>query len=73
MTDDNLGQAPSSETSFRLELTPAELKITHTALKALLDGFGHEEHDVKQIVQGVLAKLPPEEKIRAIRVNDKAE
>jgi len=54
------------ETAFRLELTAAQLKIVHTALKALYDDLGHEEHDVKQVVQAVLAKLPGEHEIRAI-------
>jgi hypothetical protein len=56
----------SDETAYRLELTPAQLKITHTALKSLLDDFGHEEHDVHRLVQQVLAKLPDEHAIRAI-------
>src|SRR5690242_5877578 len=54
------------ETAFRLELTAAQLKIVHTALKSLYDDLGHEEHDVKQVVQAVLAKLPGEHEIRAI-------
>jgi hypothetical protein len=54
------------ETAFRLELTAAQLKIVHTALKSLFDDLGHEEHDVKQVVQAVLAKLPGEHAIRAI-------
>jgi hypothetical protein len=54
------------ETAFRLELTPAQLKITHTALKALLDDFGHEERDVQAVVWEVLNKLPGEHEIRAI-------
>ena len=54
------------EIAFRLELTAAQLKIVHTALKALYDDLGHEEHDVKQVVQAVLAKLPGEHEIRAI-------
>ena len=55
-----------NEIAFRLELTAAQLKIVHTALKSLWDGLGHEEHDVKQVVQAVLAKLPGEHEIRAI-------
>jgi hypothetical protein len=55
-----------NETAFRLELTAAQLKIVHTALKSLYDDLGHEEHDVKQVVQAVLAKLPGEHEIRAI-------
>jgi hypothetical protein len=56
----------SDETAYRLELTPAQLKITHTALKSLLDDFGHEEHEVHRLVHEVLAKLPDEHAIRAI-------
>ena len=54
------------EVAFRLDLTAAELKVTHTALKSLLDDYGHDEHDVKQVIREVLAKLPDEHSIRAI-------
>jgi hypothetical protein len=56
----------TSEVHFHLELTPAQLKITHTALKSLLDDFGHDEHDVARVVHQVLDKLPDEHSIRAI-------
>ena len=65
MTDDS-GLIGPDETAYRLELTPAQLKITHTALKSLLDDFGHEEHDVHRVVREVLDKLPDEHAIRAI-------
>jgi hypothetical protein len=54
------------ETAFRLELTAAQMKVTHTALKALLDDFGHDERDVQEVVREVLAKLPDDHEIRAI-------
>jgi hypothetical protein len=54
------------EVVFHLELTAAQLKLTHTALKSLLDDFGHEEDDVRGVVQEVLAKLPDEHAIRSI-------
>jgi hypothetical protein len=57
------------ETAFRLELTAAQLKIVYTALKSLFDDLGHEEHDVKQVVASVLAKLPGEHDIRSIDLN----
>jgi hypothetical protein len=57
------------ETAFRLELTPAQLKITYSALKSMLDDFGHEERDVARIVRNVIAKLPPAESIRAIDIS----
>ncbi len=56
-------------TVFKLELIPAELKIVYTALHTLYDGLGHEETDVKGLVQGVLAKLPDEKEIAAIELN----
>ena len=52
--------------AYRLDLTPAQLKITHTALHTLLDGLGHDEADVMEIVRAVLDKLPDEHSIRAI-------
>jgi len=57
------------DTSYRLELTPAQLKITHTALRSLLDDYGHEERDVQALVHEVLAKLPPEDEIRGIDIS----
>jgi hypothetical protein len=54
------------ETAYRLDLTAAELKVTYTALKSLLSDYGHDEEDVRQIVRGVLGKLPPGESIEAI-------
>jgi hypothetical protein len=57
------------EIAFRLELTAAQLKIVHTALKSLYDDLGHEEHDVKDVVHSVLVKLPDEHDIRAINLD----
>ena len=54
------------EVVFHLELTPAQLKITHAALKAFSDDFGHDEREVNDVVRSVLAKLPDEGSIRAI-------
>ena len=55
---------------YHLELTPAQLKITHTALKSLLDDFGHDQHDVHRVIHEVLAKLPDEHSIRAIVLDE---
>ena len=57
---------PATQFHYHLELTPAQLKITFTALRSLLDDFGHEERDVMALVHEVLAKLPSEHDIRAI-------
>ena len=53
-------------TAYTLELTPAQLKVTHAALRSMLDDFGHEERDVLRVIREVLAKLPDEASIRAI-------
>jgi hypothetical protein len=52
--------------AYHLELTAAQLKVTHTALKSLFDDLGHEERDVQDVVREVLDKLPGEHAIRAI-------
>jgi hypothetical protein len=54
------------ETAYRLDLTPGELKVTYTALRALLNDFGHDEYDVQRIVRQVLDKLPPAESVESI-------
>jgi hypothetical protein len=54
------------EKTFRLELEPGELKVTHTALRGLLNDLGHDEYDVQRIVRSVLGKLPPASEIEAI-------
>jgi hypothetical protein len=59
---------PAGETVYHLDLTAPQLKITHTALKVLRDGLGHDEHDVRVVVDHVLAKLPDEHAIRAIDI-----
>jgi hypothetical protein len=60
----------SEQINFHLELTPAQLKITHTALHSLLDDFGHEEGEVVQVIHQVLEKLPDEHSIRAIDLEE---
>ena len=57
------------EIAYRLELTAAQLKIVHTALRSMFDDLGHEENDVKRVVASVLDKLPGEPEIRAIDLN----
>lgn len=58
---------------YHLELDPAQLKITHTALRSLLDDFGHDETEIVDLIQSVLAKLPDEHAIRAIRLDSELE
>lgn len=56
------------EVAFTLPLTATEMKVTHAALKAFLNDFGHDERDVHDVVRRVLAKLPDEGSIRPIQL-----
>ena len=69
MADDDLDLIGPDEIAYRLDLTPAQLKITYTALKSFLDDFGHDERDVHDIVREVLSKLPEEQAIRSIDIS----
>jgi hypothetical protein len=63
----------STQFHYHLELTPAQLKITHTALRSLIDDFGHDEPDVVRVIGEVLDKLPDEHAIRAIQLDREVE
>jgi hypothetical protein len=65
--------AGPSPFKYHLELTPAQLKLTHTALRSLLDDFGHDQEDLHKVIREVLEKLPDEHAIRAIRLDDELE
>jgi len=73
MSDQPGDRGPESPFHYHLELTPAQLKITHTALRSLLDDFGHDEDDVLQVIHEVLDKLPDEHAIRAIQLDREAD
>ncbi len=73
MSDDGSDNRQSTQFHYHLELTPAQLKITHTALRSLLDDFGHHERDVMKIIHEVLDKLPDEHAIRAIQLDQEIE
>jgi hypothetical protein len=60
----------ADQIGYRVEFTPAQLKVVHTALKSLLDDFGHDEADVTRIIHEVLGKLPDEHSIRAIDLTE---
>ena len=69
MAEQELHLIQPDEIAYRLELTPAQLKITWTALKSFLDDFGHDEREVVAAVREVLDKLPDEHAIRAIDIS----
>jgi hypothetical protein len=60
----------ADQIGYHVDFTPAQLKVVHTALKSMLDDFGHDEADVVRVIHDVLDKLPDEHSIRAIDLND---
>jgi hypothetical protein len=68
MSEDDTPLIGPDDTAYRLELTPAQLKITYTALKSLLDDFGHDEPDVHRVIREVIDKLPDEHSLRDIKI-----
>jgi hypothetical protein len=69
MADEDIHLIGPDDIAYRLDLTPAQLKITWTALKSFSDDFGHDERDVHEIVREVMAKLPEEHAIRSIDIS----
>ena len=68
MSEDDTPLIGPDDTAYRLDLTPAQLKITYTALKSLMDDFGHDEPDVHRVIREVIDKLPDEHSLRDIRI-----
>ena len=68
MADEELHLIGPDEIAYRLDLTPAQLKITWVALKSFSDDFGHDERDVHAVVREVLDKLPDELALKDIEV-----
>ena len=73
MSPDGGDETRSTQFHYHLELTPAQLKITHTALRSLLDDFGHDQPEVHRVIHEVLEKLPDQHAIRAIQLDREVE
>jgi hypothetical protein len=69
VADDDLHLIGPDEVAYRLDLTPAQLKITWVALKSFADDFGHDERDVHGVVREVLNKLPDEHALKDIDIS----
>ncbi len=69
MADEEIHLIGPDEIAYRLDLTPAQLKITWTALHSFLDDFGHDERDVHEVTREVLDKLPDEHAIKGIDIS----
>jgi hypothetical protein len=71
MAEEELHLIGPDEIAYRLDLTPAQLKITWAALKSFSDDFGHDEREVHEVIRQVLDKLPEEPALRDIQIRTK--
>jgi len=61
-------EPPAGEPLLVVGLTAPGLKITHTALKLLLDDLRREQAEEQRALRAILDKLPDEHAIRAILI-----
>ena len=69
MSDDETPTPSPGPFRYHLELTPAQLKLTHDALRSIADEAGTDEQ-IRRIAGEVLDMLPDEEHIAQIRPDD---
>jgi hypothetical protein len=61
--------APDERGVLTLELASRQMKITHTALRALYGDLGREQAAQLKILRDILDKLPDEHTMRAITLD----
>jgi hypothetical protein len=62
----SLQATPDARGKLTVGLSPEQMKITHTAVKLLLDDLQRGQADERQILRRIVNKLPDEHTMRAI-------
>jgi hypothetical protein len=57
---------PDAEGRLTVSLAPEQMKITHTALRLLFDDLQSEQAADRELLRGILDKLPDEHTMRSI-------
>ena len=73
VSDDGSDNLQSTQFHYHLELTPAQLKITHTALRSCSTTSATTSARSCAMIHEVLDKLPDEHAIRAIQLDQEIE
>jgi hypothetical protein len=63
-----LSQAPDERGVLTVALEPQQMKITHSAVKLLLNDLQREQASEREVLRGILGKLPDEHTMRAIAI-----
>lgn len=64
-----LGEDPGENGVLSLTLAPQQMRITHTAVRILLDDLQRGQAAEREILRGILEKLPDEHTMRAIQLD----
>ena len=62
----SLDHAPDEHGSLTVSLTPQQMKITHSAVRLLLNDLQREQAEEREVLRAILEKLPDEHLMRAI-------
>jgi hypothetical protein len=65
---EELQAEPPAGERLTLTLTPGQIKVTHGAVRLLLNDLQREQADEREVLWRVLSKLPDEHTIRAITI-----
>ncbi len=63
-----LEQPPDAQGMLTVSLAPRQMKITHSAVRLLFNDMQREQADEREILRGILEKLPDEHTMRAIEL-----
>jgi len=63
-----LEEEPDPTGILSVALTPQQMKITHSAVRLLLNDLQREQADERRVLHSILGKLPDEHAIRAIQL-----
>ncbi|HEV3283606.1 MAG TPA: hypothetical protein VG010_05335 [Solirubrobacteraceae bacterium] len=63
-----LDELPDARGILTVALAPQQMKITHTAVKLLLNDTAREQAAEREILWAILEKLPDEHTMRAIQI-----
>jgi hypothetical protein len=66
---DELREPPAAGEQLTIALTPQQMKITYSAVKLLLNDSSREQAEERELLHGILGKLPDEHTMRAIQVD----
>jgi hypothetical protein len=64
-----LQNAPKEHGVLSVPLTPQQMRITHTAVKLLLDDLQRGQAGERETLRSILEKLPDEHTMRAIELD----